>query len=83
MTVGMIKWGNARKLLVERYGWGARIRTSECRDQNPVPYHLATPQENADHYADSHAVCQMLLVINFKKNLSVNSNNFCLVDNNL
>src|SRR5215510_9693452 len=24
-------------------GWGARIRTWECRNQNPVPYHLATP----------------------------------------
>jgi hypothetical protein len=26
------------------YGWGERIRTSECLDQNQVPYHLATPQ---------------------------------------
>ena len=26
------------------YGWGGRIRTSEWRDQNPLPYHLATPQ---------------------------------------
>jgi hypothetical protein len=25
-------------------GWGGRIRTCECRNQNPVPYHLATPQ---------------------------------------
>ena len=25
-------------------GWGARIRTWECRYQKPVPYHLATPQ---------------------------------------
>ncbi len=25
-------------------GWGARIRTSECQDQNLVPYRLATPQ---------------------------------------
>jgi hypothetical protein len=25
-------------------GWGARIRTSEWRNQNPLPYHLATPQ---------------------------------------
>src|SRR5665647_3304150 len=25
-------------------GWGGMIRTSGCRDQNPVPYHLATPQ---------------------------------------
>ncbi len=25
-------------------GWGTRIRTSECRNQNPVPYRLAIPQ---------------------------------------
>lgn len=25
-------------------GWGARIRTWVCGDQNPVPYRLATPQ---------------------------------------
>ena len=24
-------------------GWGGRIRTSECLDQNQVPYRLATP----------------------------------------
>ena len=26
-------------------GWGARIRTWECRYQKPMPYHLATPQQ--------------------------------------
>ncbi len=26
-------------------GWGTRIRTSECRNQNPVPYRLAIPQQ--------------------------------------
>jgi hypothetical protein len=25
-------------------GWGGRIRTCACWDQNPVPYRLATPQ---------------------------------------
>ena len=25
------------------YGWGGRIRTYGTRDQNPMPYHLATP----------------------------------------
>lgn len=30
-------------------GWGARIRTWVCRNQNPMPYHLATPQKRADH----------------------------------
>ena len=24
-------------------GWGGRIRTCACMDQNHVPYHLATP----------------------------------------
>src|SRR5579871_2250585 len=27
-------------------GWGGRIRTSEWRDQNPLPYHLATPHSS-------------------------------------
>ena len=27
-------------------GWGGRIRTCECRLQKPMPYRLATPQEN-------------------------------------
>ncbi len=26
------------------FGWGGRIRTYECGNQNPVPYRLATPQ---------------------------------------
>ena len=26
-------------------GWGGRDRTSVCRNQNPVPYRLATPQQ--------------------------------------
>jgi hypothetical protein len=25
-------------------GWGGRIRTSAWGNQNPLPYHLATPQ---------------------------------------
>ena len=29
---------------LRRIGWGARIRTWECRYQKPMPYHLATPQ---------------------------------------
>ncbi len=28
-----------------KFGWGTRIRTSECRNQNPVPYRLAIPQQ--------------------------------------
>ena len=29
---------------IEIIGWGARIRTWEWRNQNPLPYRLATPQ---------------------------------------
>ena len=28
-------------------GWGARIRTWECRYQKPVPYRLATPHDRS------------------------------------
>ena len=28
----------------KKCGWGGRIRTSECRNQNPVSYRLTTPQ---------------------------------------
>src|SRR3569833_3071778 len=31
---------------IQGNGWGARIRTWECWNQNPVPYRLATPQQN-------------------------------------
>ncbi len=33
-----------RSYLFFQYGWGGRIRTFECGDQNPVPCRLATPQ---------------------------------------
>ena len=29
-----------------RTGWGGRVRTSEWRNQNPLPYHLATPHRD-------------------------------------
>src|SRR4051794_10382799 len=31
---------------LEKFGWGARIRTWEWRNQNPLPYHLATPHRH-------------------------------------
>ena len=30
------------------FGWGAWIRTRGWRNQNPLPYHLATPQQGID-----------------------------------
>ncbi len=44
-TVPLCRRAAVRHVL---YGWGGRIRTSECRIQSPVPYRLATPQRNAD-----------------------------------
>ena len=35
----------ARRSELFKCGWGTRIRTSECRNQNPVPYRLAIPQQ--------------------------------------
>ena len=29
-----------------KFGWGGRIRTSVWRDQNPLPYRLATPHKS-------------------------------------
>src|SRR5262245_28368704 len=37
-------------------GWGARIRTWVWRNQNPLPYHLATPQSLAE--AGHHNDCR-------------------------
>ena len=39
-------------------GWGGRIRTCECRLQKPMPYRLATPQEN-DHIQYLHEISQI------------------------
>ena len=39
-------------------GWGGRIRTSECGDQNPVPYRLATPQLKRLRTRGSKPLCE-------------------------
>src|SRR5579872_544149 len=39
-----IKRKNNHNIRYLDVGWGGRIRTSEWRNQNPLPYHLATPQ---------------------------------------
>ena len=35
---------NLRSFGKSTFGWGGWIRTNEWRNQNPLPYHLATPQ---------------------------------------
>ena len=37
-------------------GWGGRIRTSVWRNQNPLPYHLATPHRGTHVHWPSFAV---------------------------
>jgi hypothetical protein len=37
--------GAMNRAAMELVGWGGRTRTSEWRNQNPLPYHLATPHQ--------------------------------------
>ncbi len=41
-------------------GWGGRDRTSEWRNQNPLPYRLATPQQATDGTAEDLATADSL-----------------------
>src|SRR4030095_7913078 len=43
-------------------GWGGRDRTYECRNQNPVPYHLATPQRKLSSRDDPPAAARPKIV---------------------
>ncbi len=56
-----------KSYLLKDVGWGKRIRTSECLDQNQVPYRLAIPQckkplEVGRYYNDFVEVCQAVSV---------------------
>jgi hypothetical protein len=42
-----VSQGSAVNQVIESIGWGGRIRTSVWRNQNPLPYRLATPQSAA------------------------------------
>ena len=44
-NVGIIGTGTESRSETGLIGWGGRDRTFECWNQNPVPYHLATPQQ--------------------------------------
>ena len=54
--------GNVAVILVDRtcpretglVRWGAWIRTREWRNQNPLPYHLATPHRDACRSVPAH-----------------------------
>ena len=53
-------------------GWGERMRTSECLDQNQVPYHLATPQQDNIYIIVRTVYCQEInLLIPEKSQLFV------------
>src|SRR5882724_13326969 len=40
----LYSWSTDHQTRHQNLGWGARDRTWEWRDQNPLPYRLATPQ---------------------------------------
>ena len=44
LPAGFLATLNGRSLKTGLVGWGGRNRTSEWRNQNPLPYRLATPQ---------------------------------------
>src|SRR5712664_2409210 len=52
-------------------GWGARIRTWEWRNQNPLPYHLATPQ-NASRAWAAHGIAARSGTINAFRSMHSN-----------
>lgn len=56
--------------------WDGRIRTSEQRDQNPLPYHLATP-----HFDFKSRIIFLLIVRQFQPKLGQNPVN-CYQDFN-
>src|SRR4051812_13429000 len=39
----LLRWVEAEPRPAALPGWGGRIRTSAWGDQNPLPYHFATP----------------------------------------
>ena len=54
-------------------GWGGRDRTSEWRNQNPLPYRLATPQQVTDGPAENRATAdspQVLPVYRERRGIS-------------
>lgn len=42
-------------------GRGGRTRTYAWRDQNPLPYHLATPLERVSHCNATEAILKALI----------------------
>jgi hypothetical protein len=46
--------------MLEIIGWGGRIRTSAWRNQNPLPYHLATPHQGRLTSRTATACCTRL-----------------------
>src|SRR3954453_21504176 len=49
------------------FGWGARTRTWEWRNQNPLPYHLATPQQAARCHHGARTIAARLGPINGRR----------------
>ncbi len=50
--------------------WGGRIRTSECLDQNQVPYRLATPQREDTFFRLEYLSSLLPQAVNLYQRLS-------------
>jgi hypothetical protein len=50
-------------------GWGGRIRTSEWWNQNPLPYHLATPHQIGRNPPGARSIAARALLRNLGRNL--------------
>ena len=74
-TLPISKYKRDEPLLIPFIFWGGRTRTPECRNQNPVTYHLSTPQSPWIILLDSCYICispsasGQLLSRNYQKNL--------------
>src|ERR1700719_3573842 len=55
----------------QKYGWGGRIRTSVWRDQNPLPYRLATPQWNQQSANSLEPVLSLSLIFQARASHSI------------
>ena len=55
------------------YGWGGRIRTCACGDQNPVPYRLATPHLYGIGSILAHYFLQIFLQRRFIQLFAINN----------
>lgn len=50
------------KYVCLKIGRGSRDRTYECRNQNPVPYHLATPLVTSENWRNIYTFHEVSII---------------------